>query len=94
MLIVVPLLAPMAVQLAINPIQFGIIVVFNLMIGMITPPMGMALYIMAAISGVPMKDVIGASMRFFFALVFALLLITYIPFLSTFIPGLLGMNLN
>jgi tripartite ATP-independent transporter DctM subunit len=94
MLIVVPLLAPMAEQLMINPIQFGIIVVFNLMIGMITPPMGMALYIMAAISGVPMKDVISASMRFFFALVFALLLITYIPFLSTFIPGLLGMSLN
>lgn len=94
MLIVVPLLAPMAHQLMVNPIQFGIIVVFNLMIGMITPPMGMALYIMAAISNVPMKDVISASMRFFFALVFALLLITYIPFLSTFIPGILGLSLN
>jgi tripartite ATP-independent transporter DctM subunit len=94
MLIVVPLLAPMAEQLAINPIQFGVMVVFNLMIGMITPPMGMALYIMAAISGVPMKDVISASMRFFFALVFALLLIAYIPFLSTFIPSILGLSLN
>jgi tripartite ATP-independent transporter DctM subunit len=94
MLIVVPLLAPMAEQLAINPIQFGIIVVFNLMIGMITPPMGMALYIMAAISGVPMKSVIAASMRFFFALCFALLLITYLPFLSTLIPGLLGLSLH
>jgi tripartite ATP-independent transporter DctM subunit len=94
MLIVVPLLAPMAEQLAVNPIQFGIMVVFNLMIGMITPPMGMALYIMAAISGVPMKKVIGASMRFFFALCFALLLITYIPFLSTIIPRLLGMSLD
>lgn len=93
MLIVVPLLAPMAQQLAINPIQFGIMVVFNLMIGMITPPMGMALYIMAAISGVPMKDVIVSSMRFFLALCFALLLITYIPFLSTFIPSILGMNI-
>lgn len=94
MLIVVPLLAPIAEQLAINPIQFGVMVVFNLMIGMITPPMGMALYIMAAISGVPMKDIISASMRFFFALVFALLLIAYIPFLSTFIPGILGLSLK
>jgi tripartite ATP-independent transporter DctM subunit len=94
MLIVVPLLAPMADQLAVNPVQFGIMVVFNLMIGMITPPMGMALYIMAAISGVPMKKVISASMRFFFALCFALILITYIPFISTIIPRLLGMNIN
>lgn len=94
MLIVVPLLAPMAEQLAINPIQFGIMVVFNLMIGMITPPMGMALYIMAAISGVPMKDVIISSMRFFFVLCFALLLIAYIPFLTTFIPSMLGLSLN
>ena len=94
MLIVVPLLAPMAQHLMINSIQFGIIVVFNLMIGMITPPMGMALYIMAAISNVPMKDVISASMRFFFALVFALLLITFIPFLSTFVPGILGLSLR
>jgi TRAP-type C4-dicarboxylate transport system permease large subunit len=94
MLVVVPLLAPMADQLAVNPIQFGVMVVFNLMIGMITPPMGMALYIMAAISGVPMKKVIATSMRFFFALCFALLLITYIPFLSTIIPRILGMSMN
>lgn len=94
MLIVVPLLAPMAEQLAVNPIQFGIMVVFNLMIGMITPPMGMALYIMAAIApDVPMRNIISASMRFFIALVFALLLITFIPFLSTFIPGVLGMSM-
>lgn len=94
MLIVVPLLAPMAEQLAINPIQFGIMVVFNLMIGMITPPMGMALYIMGAISDVPMKDIILSSMRFFLALVIALMLITYIPFLSTLIPQLLGMSIH
>jgi C4-dicarboxylate transporter DctM subunit len=91
MLIIVPMLAPMAVQLSINPIQFGIVIVFNLMIGMITPPMGMALYIMAAVSGVPMKDVIIQSMRFFLALLIALMLITYIPFISLTIPNLMGL---
>ena len=95
MLIVVPLLAPMAETLAVNPIQFGIMVVFNLMIGMITPPMGMALYIMAAIApDVKMRDIISSSLRFFFALVFALMLITFIPFLSTIIPEMLGMNIH
>ncbi len=90
MLIIVPLLAPMAEQLAVNPIQFGIMVVFNLMIGMITPPMGMALYIMGAITDVPMRDIISASMRFFFALLIGLMLITYIPILSTLVPQMLG----
>ncbi len=80
----------MAEELAINPIQFGIMVVFNLMIGLITPPMGMALYIMGAITDVPMKDIIISSMKFFFALCIALLLITYIPLLSTLIPQMLG----
>jgi len=93
MLIIVPLMAPIPLELGISPIQFGIMVVFNLMIGMITPPMGMALYIMGAITDVPMRDIIIYSMRFFLALVFALLLITYIPFLSTFLPNLLGLSM-
>jgi tripartite ATP-independent transporter DctM subunit len=93
MLIIVPLMSPIPMELGINPIQFGIMVVFNLMIGMITPPMGMALYIMGAITDVPMRDIIIYSMRFFFVLFFALLLITYIPFISTFIPNLLGMSM-
>ncbi len=93
MLIIVPLMSPIPMELGISPIQFGIMVVFNLMIGMITPPMGMALYIMGAITDVPMRDIIIYSMRFFLALVFALLLITYIPFISTIIPNLLGMSM-
>ena len=93
MLIIVPILSPMAQKLGINPIHFGIIVVFNLMIGMITPPMGMALYIMKAISDVPMKDIIISSMKFFWVLLFALLLITFIPILSTFIPSKLGLSM-
>jgi tripartite ATP-independent transporter DctM subunit len=93
MLIIVPLLAPMAEQLAVNPIQFGIMVVFNLMIGMITPPMGMALYIMGAITDVPMRDIILYSMRFFLALCLALLLITFIPILSTFVPEFFGLTI-
>jgi len=93
MLIIVPLLAPMANELGVNPIQFGIMVVFNLMIGMITPPMGMALYIMGAITDVPMRDIIAYSLKFFFALIIALMLITFIPALSMFVPEMLGLSL-
>jgi tripartite ATP-independent transporter DctM subunit len=93
MLIIVPLLAPMANELGVNPIQFGIMVVFNLMIGMITPPMGMALYIMGAITDVPMRDIIAYSLKFFFSLIIALMLITFIPALSTFVPKILGLSL-
>ncbi len=94
MLVIVPLLHPLALELGINPVHFGLMVVFNLMIGMITPPMGLALYIMGAITDVPMKDIIRSSMSFFLVLVLALMLITYIPFLSTFIPELLGMSMS
>ncbi len=93
MLVIVPLMAPLPAEIGVNPIQFGIMVVFNLMIGMITPPMGMALYIMGAITDVPMREIIVYSMRFFLALVFALLLISYIPILSTFVPQLLGLSM-
>ena len=93
MLIIVPLLSPMANELGVNPIQFGIMVVFNLMIGMITPPMGMALYIMGAITDVPMRDIIAYSLKFFFALIIALMLITFIPALSTFVPEILGLSM-
>lgn len=93
MLIIVPLLSPMANELGVNPIQFGIMVVFNLMIGMITPPMGMALYIMGAITDVPMRDIIVYSLKFFVALIIALMLITFIPALSTFVPEMLGLSM-
>ncbi len=93
MLIIVPLLSPMANELGVNPIQFGIMVVFNLMIGMITPPMGMALYIMGAITDVPMRDIIAYSLKFFVALIIALMLITFIPALSTFVPEILGLSM-
>jgi len=93
MLVIVPLMAPIPAEIGMNPIHFGIMVVFNLMIGMITPPMGMALYIMGAITDVPMREIIVYSMRFFLALVFALLLISYIPIISTFVPQLLGLSM-
>ena len=94
MLVIVPLLNPLALELGFNPVHFGLMVVFNLMIGMITPPMGLALYIMGAITDVPMKDIIRSSMSFFLVLVVALLLIAYIPFLSTFIPKMLGLSMS
>jgi len=90
LLIIVPILTPIGAQLGINPFQFGLMIVFNLMVGLITPPMGMALFIMGAITDVPMKDIIISSLRFFFILCFALILITYFPIFTTLIPEMFG----
>lgn len=92
LLIVVPLLSPMSLPLGIHPVHFGLIVVFNLMIGMITPPFGMGLYIMSSITDVPIHKVINACLPFLIPLLVALALVTYIPFLSLWLPTLLLWN--
>lgn len=88
MTIFVPVLLPIATALGIDPIHFGVIVVVNLMIGLITPPVGGLLFVEAKLSGVPFGNLSRRAMPFLFALLVILLLITYIPALVTFIPGL------
>ena len=89
LLILVPVLHPLAVQMGLNPVHFGVLMVFNLMIGMITPPFGVGLYILAAISDVPIAKIIRACVPFFIALVVALLLISYIPALTLYLPNII-----
>lgn len=89
LLIVVPLLSPLGMKLGMHPVHFGLIIVFNLMIGMITPPFGMGLYIMSSITDVPINKVIKACLPFLIPLILALLLVTYIPAISLFLPDLL-----
>ena len=91
MLIIVPLLSPLASTLGVNPLQFGVMVVFNLMIGMLTPPMGVGLYIMKSITDLPMKDIVISCAKFYLPLIIALLLITFVPLLSTFLPKVVGL---
>ena len=87
MLIAVPVLLPAIDALGIDRVHFGIIVIFNLLIGIITPPMGIGLYILAAISGVRVDRLVIASIPYMITLIIALIAITYIPILTLYLPG-------
>ena len=82
MLIVVPLSLPLVLQLGIDPVHFGIIVVVNLMLGGLTPPYGLLVFIPSAITGTSVQATFRAVMPFLVILVFGLALITYIPWIS------------
>jgi len=87
--IVVPVLAPMAVQLGIDPIHLGIIVCFNLVLGLVTPPVGGVLFSVCGITGMPLEKLSKAIWGPFAIALIVLLLITFIPGLSTFLPRIL-----
>lgn len=89
MTIFMPMLLPLAVDLGIDPVHFGIIVVVNLMIGLLTPPVGALLYVESKISGVPFGRLAKAVTPFTLVMIACLLVITYVPVLSTFLPNLL-----
>lgn len=86
--ILVPVLAPLIVTVGIDPIQFGIVMVLNLMIGVLTPPFGLVLFVINKVSNVPLGRIIRATAPFFIPLVIVLLLITLVPELVTFLPNL------
>ena len=86
MLIAVPVLLPAIDALGIDRVHFGIIVIFNLLIGIITPPMGIGLYILAAISEVRVDRLVIASIPYMITLIIALIAITYIPILTLYLP--------
>jgi tripartite ATP-independent transporter DctM subunit len=88
-LITTPILLPIAVSIGIDPIQFGIIIVLNCGIGLLTPPVGAVLFIGSAVGKVPMERVVKATMPFYLCMIAALLLVTFIPQISMFLPNLL-----
>ncbi len=88
-LIATPILLPVATSIGINPIQFGIIIVLNCGIGLLTPPVGAVLFIGSAVSKVPMERVVKAMMPFYLAMIGTLLLVTFIPEISMLLPTLL-----
>ncbi len=85
-LIMAPILFPIAVKLGINPIHLGIIMVVNMEIGMITPPVGLNLFVTAGITGHNLTWVVKAAVPWLMLLLFFLILITYIPQISLFLP--------
>lgn len=89
-LIMTPILLPVATALGIDPIHFGIILILNCGIGLITPPVGTVLFIGCALGKVPVSQATKASWPFFFAMCIALLLVTYIPQISLWLPHLVN----
>jgi C4-dicarboxylate transporter, DctM subunit len=85
-LIVAPLVFPIAIELGVDPIHLGIIMVVNMEIGMITPPVGLNLFVTSGVAGMPIMRVVRASLPFLAVLFVFLIMITYIPFLSTWLP--------
>ncbi|EAM5564077.1 TRAP transporter large permease subunit [Salmonella enterica subsp. enterica serovar Muenchen] len=89
-LIFTPILLPIMAKLGVDPMHFGIIMIYNLAIGTITPPVGSGLYVGASVGKVKVEEVIKPLLPFYGAIIGVLLLITYIPEITLFLPRLLG----
>jgi C4-dicarboxylate transporter, DctM subunit len=89
LLITAPILFPVAMKLGIDPIHLGIIMTVNMEIGMITPPVGLNLYVASGISGMGLTDTTKACAPWILVMVAYLLLITYVPIISTWLPDLM-----
>ncbi|QKJ51426.1 TRAP transporter large permease [Providencia rettgeri] len=87
-IVLVPLLMPTVKLLGIDPIHFGIVMILNLAIGCLTPPMGTVMFVATSITGVRIADFIREVLPLFFALIVVLLLVTFMPVFTTFLPSL------
>lgn len=87
LVIVAPLVFPIAIELGVDPIHLGIIMVVNMEIGMITPPVGLNLFVTSGVAGMPMMRVVKAALPFLAVLFVFLLMVTYIPWISTYLPN-------
>ena len=91
LLIVTPILLPVAVEFGVDPIQLGSIIIFNLMIGLITPPMGGVAFVMSSVTGIPLERVFNGAAFYLPAMLVVLLLITYVPALTLWLPEAIGL---
>lgn len=89
-ILLAPILAPVAAKLGIHPLHFGFIVVLNLAIGMATPPVGVCLFVACGISGMSLERLSKAVVPFVFSLIVVLMLVTYVAPISLFLPRFLG----
>ncbi|HPG21825.1 MAG TPA: TRAP transporter large permease subunit, partial [Amaricoccus sp.] len=84
--IVAPLVFPIAIQLGVDPIHLGIIMVVNMEIGMITPPVGLNLFVTSSVAAMPMMRVVKAALPWLGILFLFLIIVTYVPWISTVLP--------
>ena len=88
-LILAPIFTPALMAAGVDPIQLGVVVVLNLMIGLLTPPVGMSLYMVSIMARLPLQRVVAGAVPFLVPLVLALLVVTLVPEVSTWLPGVL-----
>ena len=91
-MIMVPLLLPIAKALGVDPVHFGILLIVNMEIGMITPPVGLNLFVASGLTGMNLKDVIVSCLPWTLTLFIGLILVTYIPEISLWLPNLMYKN--
>ncbi len=86
--IMVPVLLPVAVAIGVDPVHFGVIMVLNLMLGLLTPPVGMVLYVLSRVANIPFERAVVGTAPFLIPLVLVLLFITYVPMVTMWLPTL------
>jgi C4-dicarboxylate transporter DctM subunit len=86
LIILTPVLLPLVNQLGVDPVHFGAIMVLNVVIGLTTPPLGVSLFISCGIAGISLDRISRAMVPFWFAAIVVLLLVTYLPPISLWIP--------
>jgi TRAP-type C4-dicarboxylate transport system permease large subunit len=90
-IIVTPILLPVAVEFGIDPLQLGSILIFNLMIGLMTPPMGGVIFVLSSVTEIPLERVFRGAAIYLPAMIAVLLLITYVPAITLWLPETIGL---
>jgi C4-dicarboxylate transporter DctM subunit len=91
LIILIPLLLPIIKSIGVSPVHFAVIMVANLAIGLITPPVGVCLYVICGVAKIAMEDLVRATLPLLLSLIASLGIITYWPALSLVLPQLLGL---
>ncbi|MCI0756113.1 TRAP transporter large permease [Teichococcus vastitatis] len=92
-IIAFPVLLPVMMQIGVDPVHFGVIMVLNIMIGLVTPPVGLCLYVVSEVSKVPIGEIAAEMWPYVVALIAVLMVVTYVPALSLWLPHALGYGL-
>jgi len=88
-LILTPIVFPIAVDMGIDPVHLGVLMIVNMQIGLVTPPVGLNLFVTAGVANLSLEDTIKASFPWLIVLLAVLILITYVPWISLVVPNLL-----
>jgi C4-dicarboxylate transporter, DctM subunit len=89
-LVILPVLLPTAQALGVDPVHFGVMAVMNIMLGLVTPPYGLLLFMMSKVTDVPLRDIVREAMPFLYVMIGLLIVIMLVPDIVLFLPRLLG----